>query len=206
MVLPIVRCSLTQGRGRYPRLLLLTSRKRRYFNRHAAISPNVSGVTFDEFFDDAWVERWNFEPIGLCLAGQWECCIRRSIAVCYELAYTKFQKSWLFRDFQISAALIQHGERWRFAMAVLVRGDFEHRGCWRRKRRMVRRIGGFWRLLRSTTARRGQKRRRSAVSGFRSSGTGCCVSTHGAPTVFWTARRRGAPASSMMASARRSSG
>src|ERR1019366_8346481 len=46
-----------------------------------------------------------------------------------------------------------------------------HRGCggWRRKRRMVRRLGGFWRLLRSTTARRGQKRRRSAALVSRSS-------------------------------------
>jgi hypothetical protein len=56
-----------------------------------------------------------------------------------------------------------------------------HRNCgdWRRKRRMVRRLGGFWRLLRSATARRGRKRRRSAAWVCRSFETECCVSTLG---------------------------
>src|SRR5476649_2435375 len=46
------------------------------------------------------------------------------------------------------------GSPWRYCLGEIS----THRGCggWRRKRRMVRRLGGFWRLLRSTTARRGQ--------------------------------------------------
>lgn len=37
----------------------------------------------------------------------------------------KSLKSWFLRDSKINAALIQGGERWRFAMAVLLRGDFD---------------------------------------------------------------------------------
>ena len=42
---------------------------------------------------------------------------------------------------------------------------------------------GFWLLRRSMTAQRAPRRRRSAGSGFRSSGTGCCGSTRAALTV-----------------------
>src|SRR5476651_1903008 len=42
-----------------------------------------------------------------------------------ERCNTQSLESWLLRSSQIIAALIQGGERWRFAMAVLLRGDFD---------------------------------------------------------------------------------
>ena len=55
----------------------------------------------------------------------------------------------------------------------------KRRSCavWPRKAKMALKPGGFWHLRRSMTVRRAPRRPRSAVSGFRSSGTGCCAST-----------------------------
>ena len=59
-----------------------------------------------------------------------------------------------------------------------------------------------WRLRRSMTVRRAPRQRRSAASGFRSSGTGCCGSTRAARTVCSTANRQASPRGSMIPSAR----
>jgi putative transposase len=48
---------------------------------------------------------------------------------------------------------------------------------------MALKPGGFWRLRQSMTVRRAPRRPRSAASGFRSSGTGCCASTLAGPIV-----------------------
>jgi hypothetical protein len=51
--------------------------------------------------------------------------IRFSMDVESRRVNIKSLKSWFLRDSKINAALIQGGERWRFAMAVLLRGDFD---------------------------------------------------------------------------------
>src|SRR5215831_18140583 len=58
-------------------------------------------------------------------------------------------------------------------------GILMRRSCavWPGEPTTVLRPGGFWRLRRSMTVRRAPRRPRSAASGFRSSGTGCCAST-----------------------------
>ena len=62
---------------------------------------------------------------------------------------------------------------------IPLRQDFEAsqlRGLAKRPReaKMALKPGGFWHLRRSMTVRRAPRRPRSAVSGFKSSGTGCC--------------------------------
>src|SRR5450756_802041 len=69
------------------------------------------------------------------------------------------------------------GSLWRYRF-----GEISTRhgcGVWRKKPRMGLKPGGCWRLLQSTTVRHAPRRRRLAVSGVRSSGTGCCGSTRG---------------------------
>ena len=51
--------------------------------------------------------------------------IRFSMDVESRRVSIKSLKSWFLRDSKINAALTQGGERWRFAMAVLLRGDFD---------------------------------------------------------------------------------
>ena len=68
---------------------------------------------------------------------------------------------------------------------IPLRRDFDAsqlRGLARRRKTALRLVG-FWRSPRFTMARRALRRRRSAVSGFRSSGIGCCTSTSAALTV-----------------------
>src|SRR5215831_10942301 len=56
-------------------------------------------------------------------------------------------------------------------------------GVWPGEAKMALKPDGFWRLRRSMTVRRAPRRPRSAVSDFRSSGTGCCASTPAVLTV-----------------------
>ena len=82
---------------------------------------------------------------------------------------------------------------------ILMRHSF---AVWQERPKTDLRLAGFWHSQRSTMGQHALRRRRSAVSGFRSSGIGCCASTPAVLTVSWMASRRDSRPSSTTLSGR----
>src|ERR1700751_3805449 len=102
----------------------------------------------------------------------------------------------------MEASQIQHGEPRRLVMSAPtpLRQDFDGsqvRGLARKTK-----DGPQARSRLSTMGQRAPRRPRSAVSDFRSSGTGCCASTPAVLTVSWMASRQDSRPSSTTLSGR----